>query len=116
MEAQALNEGGFIAGPDGAIDWAAPDEELMRFHNEQTRQLGARLCGRGLYQDMLPAPTLVELDLIDEYRLFVSPGRAGAAAHGTSRRSTAGSPSSWSRRGHSALALSLSLSLRYRRV
>jgi hypothetical protein len=73
MEAQALNEGGFIAGPDGAIDWAAPDEELMRFHNEQTRQLGARLCGRGLYQDMLPAPTLVELDLIDEYRLFVSP-------------------------------------------
>jgi dihydrofolate reductase len=134
---------GFIAGPDGAIDWAAPDEELMRFHNEQTRQLGAHLCGRGLYQDMLPwetagesrsdpnqlefarvwkalpkmvfsstletvqgnarlatggvaeelatlkeqspkdlsvgvggaglASTLVELDLIDEYRLFVSP-------------------------------------------
>jgi dihydrofolate reductase len=25
---------GHIAGPDGAIDWAAPDEDLMRFHNE----------------------------------------------------------------------------------
>jgi uncharacterized protein YndB with AHSA1/START domain len=34
---------GYIAGPDGAIDWAAPDEQLMRFHNEQTRQLGASL-------------------------------------------------------------------------
>jgi dihydrofolate reductase len=132
---------GYIAGPDGAIDWAAPDEELLRFHNQQTRQLGAHLCGRGLYQDMLPwetagetrsdpnelefariwtalpkvvfsstlqtvegnarlangdaaeelaalraesgkdvsvggagfASTLVELNLIDEYRLFVSP-------------------------------------------
>ena len=30
---------GFIAGPDGDIDWAAPDEELMAFHNEQSREL-----------------------------------------------------------------------------
>ena len=44
---------GHIAGPDGAIDWAAPDEELMRFHNEQTRELTGHLCGRGLYEDML---------------------------------------------------------------
>jgi dihydrofolate reductase len=44
---------GHIAGPDGAIDWAAPDEELMRFHNEQSRELTAHLTGRGLYQDML---------------------------------------------------------------
>jgi dihydrofolate reductase len=48
---------GFIAGPGGAIDWAAPDEELMRFHNQQTRELGAHLCGRGLYEDMLPWET-----------------------------------------------------------
>jgi hypothetical protein len=27
---------GFIAGPNGEIDWSAPDEELHRFHNEQT--------------------------------------------------------------------------------
>ena len=45
---------GFIAGPNGEIDWAAPDEELMRFHNEQTRELGAHLCGRRLYENMLP--------------------------------------------------------------
>ena len=45
---------GFIAAPDGAIDWTAPDEELMAFHNEQSRELSAHLCGRGLYEDMLP--------------------------------------------------------------
>jgi len=44
---------GRIAGPDGAIDWAAPDEELMQFHNEQTRELTGHLSGRGLYEDML---------------------------------------------------------------
>ena len=44
---------GFIAGPDGEIDWSAPDEELHRFHNEQTRELGALLCGRRLYKEML---------------------------------------------------------------
>jgi dihydrofolate reductase len=44
---------GYIAGPDGAIDWAAPDEELMRFHNEQTREVTGHLTGRGLYEAML---------------------------------------------------------------
>lgn len=48
---------GFTAGPDGDIGWAAPDAELMRFHNEQTRAVGAHLCGRGLYEDMLPWET-----------------------------------------------------------
>ena len=48
---------GFIAGPDGDIGWAAPDEELLRFHNQQTRQIGAHLLGRGLYEDMLPWET-----------------------------------------------------------
>ena len=44
---------GYIAGPDGAIGWAAPDEELLRFHNEQTRELTGHLTGRGLYEAML---------------------------------------------------------------
>jgi dihydrofolate reductase len=43
---------GFIAGPGGEIDWSAPDEELHRFHNQQTRELGAELCGRRLYEVM----------------------------------------------------------------
>jgi dihydrofolate reductase len=43
---------GFVAGPDGEIDWSAPDEELHRFHNQQTRQMGAHLCGRRLYEVM----------------------------------------------------------------
>ncbi|MBV8220560.1 MAG: dihydrofolate reductase family protein [Solirubrobacterales bacterium] len=44
---------GFIADADGQIDWTAPDEELFRFHTEQTRELGAHLLGRGLYEAML---------------------------------------------------------------
>ena len=43
---------GFIAGPDGEIDWSAPDEELHRFHNEQARETGAHLYGRRLYETM----------------------------------------------------------------
>jgi dihydrofolate reductase len=43
---------GFIAGPDGEIDWSEPDEELHRFHNEQARQMGAHLYGRRLYEVM----------------------------------------------------------------
>lgn len=44
---------GFTAGPGGEIDWGAPDEELHRFHNEQTGELDAHLCGRRLYEEML---------------------------------------------------------------
>jgi dihydrofolate reductase len=43
---------GFIAGPNGEIDWSAPDEELHRFHNQQTQELGAHFCGRRLYEEM----------------------------------------------------------------
>ena len=44
---------GFIAGPNGEIDWSAPDEELHRFHNEQTRETGVHLLGRRLYEEMV---------------------------------------------------------------
>jgi dihydrofolate reductase len=43
---------GFIAGPEGEIDWSAPDEELHRFHNQQARELGVHLYGRRLYEVM----------------------------------------------------------------
>jgi dihydrofolate reductase len=51
---------GFIAGPNGEIDWAAPDEELHRFHNQQARELGAHLYGRRLYEVMRPWETREE--------------------------------------------------------
>ena len=44
---------GFIADREGAFDWAAPDEELFRFHLAQVRELGGFLCGRRLYETML---------------------------------------------------------------
>jgi dihydrofolate reductase len=61
---------GFIAGPDGEIDWAAPDEELHRFHNEQAREVGVDLYGRRLYETMIfwetadekPSTSEVELE------------------------------------------------------
>ena len=43
---------GFIAGPNGEIDWSAPDEELHRFHNQQARETGAELYGRRMYEVM----------------------------------------------------------------
>ena len=61
---------GFIAGPDGDFSWSAPDEELHRFHNQQIREIGAHLCGRRLYEEMVywetadenPSATEVELE------------------------------------------------------
>ena len=48
---------GYIADASGDFDWAAPDAELHRFHNEQTGELGAHLTGRRLYETMLPWET-----------------------------------------------------------
>jgi dihydrofolate reductase len=61
---------GFIAGPDGEIDWSAPGEELHRFHNQQAREIGVQLCGRRLYETMIfwetadekPSTSEVELE------------------------------------------------------
>jgi dihydrofolate reductase len=44
---------GFVAGPDGEIDWTMPDAELHRFHNERVGEQSAQLCGRRLYEAML---------------------------------------------------------------
>jgi dihydrofolate reductase len=48
----AVSLDGYIAGPRGEGDWAVPDEELHRFHNEQARELGVHLLGRRLYEVM----------------------------------------------------------------
>jgi dihydrofolate reductase len=60
---------GFIAGPDGEIDWSAPDEELHRFHNQQARELGAHLYGRRLYEVMRPWETREENPSASEHEL-----------------------------------------------
>jgi dihydrofolate reductase len=60
---------GFIAGPNGEIDWSAPDEELHRFHNQQTRELGAQLCGRKLYEEMVYWETADQNPSAAEYEL-----------------------------------------------
>ena len=60
---------GFIAGPDGEIDWSAPDEELHRFHNQQMREVGVHLCGRRLYETMVFWETAEEKPSIMDYEL-----------------------------------------------
>ena len=60
---------GFIAGPGGEIDWSAPDEELHRFHNQQTREIGAHLLGRRLYEVMAYWETADQDPAIPEYTL-----------------------------------------------
>jgi dihydrofolate reductase len=60
---------GFIAGPNGEIDWSAPDEELHRFHNEQTGETGVHLLGRRLYEVMLYWETADQNPLATEYEL-----------------------------------------------
>jgi dihydrofolate reductase len=44
---------GYIVGPDGSFNWSAPEEEVFRWHTEQTRGLAAYLIGRKLYEAML---------------------------------------------------------------
>ena len=61
---------GFITDRDGGFDWGDPSEEQFRFHIAQTRELGAYICGRGLYEAMLPwetDPSMRANDLWDEF-------------------------------------------------
>ena len=53
---------GYISGPQGEGDWAIPDEELHRFHNDQVRELGGHLLGRRLYEVMSYWETAEERD------------------------------------------------------
>ena len=60
---------GFIAGPEGDIDWSAPDEELHRFHNQQAGELGVHLYGRRLYEVMRYWETADQQPSLTEYEL-----------------------------------------------
>ncbi|MFC7343717.1 dihydrofolate reductase family protein [Saccharopolyspora griseoalba] len=48
---------GYIADREGQLGWSVPGTEQFRFHVEQVRQLGRFLCGRRLYETMLPWET-----------------------------------------------------------
>ena len=61
---------GYIAGPDGAIDWTAPDEELFLFHTQQVQETGVHLCGRRLYEAMVYWETAEESPLPAEQVKF----------------------------------------------
>src|ERR687889_2642644 len=61
---------GFIADREGAFGWTVPDEEQFRFHTAQVRELGGYLCGRRLYETMLPwetDPSMRDNDLGDAF-------------------------------------------------
>jgi dihydrofolate reductase len=60
---------GFVADPRGEIDWTVPDEELHRFHNERTRELGGHLCGRRLYEAMIYWETADQNPSAPDYEL-----------------------------------------------
>jgi dihydrofolate reductase len=61
---------GFVAGPDGAIDWAAPDRELFAFHTQRVAETSVQLCGRRLYEAMLYWETVQESSLPEEHVEF----------------------------------------------
>src|SRR4051794_23383628 len=48
---------GFIADREGGFGWTVPDDEQFRFHLMQVGELGGYLCGRRLYETMLPWET-----------------------------------------------------------
>jgi dihydrofolate reductase len=67
---------GFIAGPDGALDWSVPDEELFRFHHQQVQGIGVHLCGRRLYETMLYWEIAEESPLAAEHVKFAQTWKA----------------------------------------
>lgn len=61
---------GYIAGRDGTFGWSAPSDELFAFHLARVREVGVHLCGRRLYETMLPwetDPALRDTDLAAEF-------------------------------------------------
>ena len=44
---------GYIEDESGSFDWAAPDEEVHAFVNDQERPIGTYLYGRRMYETML---------------------------------------------------------------
>jgi dihydrofolate reductase len=43
---------GYVVDAEGRFDWAAPDDEVHAFVNDQEREVGAYLYGRRMYEVM----------------------------------------------------------------
>ena len=61
---------GYVTDREGGIGWSSPSDELFLFHHEQVRGLGAYLCGRRLYETMLPWETDPALSASEAGRAF----------------------------------------------
>jgi dihydrofolate reductase len=48
---------GFISDREGGFGWTVPTDEQFRFHIAQIGELGGYLCGRRLYETLLPWET-----------------------------------------------------------
>ena len=57
LYSMSLSVDGYIHDRDGNFGWGAPSDELFAFHLARVRELGAHLCGRRLYETMLPWET-----------------------------------------------------------
>lgn len=44
---------GYVEDADGTFEWAAPDEEVLRFVNDLERPVGTYLYGRRMYETMV---------------------------------------------------------------
>jgi dihydrofolate reductase len=60
---------GYIVGPTGDFDWAAPDEEVFRFVLDEIREIGVHLMGRRLYETMLYWETADQDPTLDDAEL-----------------------------------------------
>ena len=45
---------GFVARPDGSLDWVIIEEELHRFANAQEAAVAVNVYGRGMWETMSP--------------------------------------------------------------
>ncbi|MFG3039380.1 hypothetical protein ACGFYZ_21045 [Streptomyces sp. NPDC048330] len=48
---------GYITDREGDFAWTTPDDDQFRFRSAQIAELGSYLCGRRLYETMLPWET-----------------------------------------------------------
>ncbi|TWD14849.1 dihydrofolate reductase [Streptomyces sp. T12] len=64
--AMGISLDGYITGPDGGLDWSAPDPEVFRFWIDETRGIGVHLLGRRLYETMLYWETAAQDPSLDD--------------------------------------------------